>query len=251
MTLNQIIARVRSLALSHQQIKWFYFGDPWEFDTNGEIDYAACFLEWVPPGVLDRSEHLQRFNFRMYFLNLVRVASGTETDETEVLSDMSSVAADMLALLMNSEYQYDWVISASNNFTPVTEALGDMAAGVYVDVGISVDFFADRCQVPSEGVTFETDFDMARTRILTWNATGTEASSFTVDGLAGKNVLAVWRGGLYKRLVITVPDDDEKILVTGTDLGNGKGILSTTGAVALNAGDIPVLNEKFDFLYYQ
>lgn len=250
MTLNQIIARVRSLALSHEQIKWFYFGDPWEFDTNGEIDYPACFLE-QQPGSIDRTEHLQRFNFRIYFLNLVRVASGTEDDETEVLSDMSSVAADMLALLMNSEYQYDWVITASSGFTSVTEALGDMAAGCYIDVGISVDFFADRCQVPSEGVTFETDFDMARTRILTWNATGTEGSAFTVTNLAGKNVLAVWRAGAYKRLVITVPDDDEKILVTGTDLGNGKGILSTTGAVTLNSGDQPILNEKFDFLYYQ
>lgn len=247
MTLNQIVNRVRSLALSHAQVKWFYFGDPWEFDANGEISYPACFLEQLP-GSIDRAEHLQRFNFRIYFLSLVGVSTKTEENETEVLSDMSSLAADMLAMLMASEYQYDWVITPSNSFTSVTEVLGDMAAGVYVDVGISVDFFADRCQVPSGDVTFETDFDMARTKIVTYDGTGSEGNSFAVSVIASKIVFAAYRAGLYKRTKITTPDSEE-IQLAGTVLDNNRGI-AASGVVTLPADDLLILNEKLDFLIY-
>lgn len=249
LTLNQVIKRVESLALSHAQIKWFYFGDPYEFDTNGEVIYPACFLEWIPPGVLDRTEHLQRFNFRIYLLSLVGVSTATEENETEVLSDMSSIAADILAMLMNSEYQYDWVISPSNNLSPLTESLGDMVAGVFVDVGISVDFFADRCQVPSDDITFETEFDMPRTRIYTYEGTGLEGSSFAVSTINGKHVLAAWRAGFYKRVIATVPDDSEEIKVGSIDVGSGKGILGD-GTAVLQTGDGLLAGEKVDFLYY-
>lgn len=256
LTLNQIIARLRSLALSHKQVSSFYFGDPWEFDTNGEVSYVACFVEQLP-GTLDRLEHLQRFNFRVYFLNLVTVSTDTEGNETEVLSDMSSVAADFLAMVMSFDYQYDWTITPSNNFTSVTEVLGDMAAGVFVDIGISTDFLADRCQVPSEDVTFEEDFDMARTRLFSYTGTGLEGSSFTPTddntgvSLANRTVLAGYRAGFYKRILTTVPVDTEKIQVVGTDLGARKGILSTTGVVSLSAGDALVSGEILDFLLWE
>src|SRR5689334_14871756 len=148
LTLNQVRDRLRSLALSHKQVRWFYFGDPWEFDQQGKtIDYAACFVESLP-GNVDRANHQQRFNFRVYFLDLVKVVQDTEGNETEVLSDMSSIAADFLSLLMATTYQDDWDIAESSVVTPVTEQLGDMAAGVFVEIGIMVEFSADRCQVP-------------------------------------------------------------------------------------------------------
>jgi len=249
LTLNQIAARLRSLALSHKQVNSQYFGDPHEFDANGEIVYPACFVE-QQPGTIDRTEHLQRFNFRVYFLNLVTVSTDTEGNETEVLSDMSSVAADFLSMVMSTVYQDDWVISPVNNVTSVTEVLGDMAAGVFVDVSIGVDFLADSCQVPAEDVTFETDFDMARTKILTYTGTGSEGSSFTVTGLAGKTVLAAYRAGSYKRGIVTLPTDSDKIKITGTDLGSYKGILSSDGTVALQTSDGLLSGEVLDFIIW-
>lgn len=251
LTLNQVVQRLQLLALSHKQIKWFYVGDFWEFDSQEKtIDYPACFVEMMP-GVIDRTNHQQRFNFKVWLLDLVKVVKDTEGNETEVISDMSSVAADFAAMLMSSTYQDDWEIAVESVVTPVTEQLGDMTAGVTLEIGIMVEFAADRCQVPADDVTFETDFDMARTRLLTYTGTGVEGSSFTVTDLAGKDVLAAYRAGGYRRIITTVPVDFDKIQVVGTDLGSRKGILSTTGVVSLSAGDILMAGEVLDFILWE
>jgi hypothetical protein len=246
MTLNQIVSRMKSLALSHKQLRTAYFGDPWEFDST-EIVYGACFIQQIP-GTITREDHLQKFGFRVFFLDRVGVSEDTEGNETEVLSDMSSVAADYLAML--NYYEDDFLTDAVSPFQSVTEVLNDMVSGVYVDITIGVDYLADRCQVPADDVTFETDFDMARTKILTYTATGSEGDSFTVTGLAGTTVLAIYRGGTYRRAITTVPTDYDTLRVVGTDLGSNKGISSTTGAVGLITGDSPVANEIIDFLIW-
>lgn len=250
LTLNQIVARIRSLALSHKQLNSFYFGEVPEFDANSDIDYPACFLELLPGGLND-DERIDRFNFRFYFLDRVLVAEDTEGNETEVLSDMRSVAVDMKAMLKYFGYQDDWMIDAASSISPLTETLGDMVGGCFMEVGITVDNLLDRCQVPATDVTFETDFDMARTRILTYDGTGVEGSSFTVTNLAGKIVMAVYRAGTYKRAITTLPTDSDKIKVTGTDLGDRKGILSNTGNVALQTNDALIEGEVLDFIIYE
>lgn len=246
LTLNQIVSRLRSLALSHLQVNSFYFGDVPEFDANGEIDYAACFVE-QQPGNVNRIERQQRFSFKVYFVDRVGVSQDTERNETEVLSDMSSVASDFLAMLMAHEYEADWMIEPTSQVTPVTESLGDMVAGVFIEIGILVDFLADRCQVPAEDVEFETDFEMARTRLLKYTASGTEGNSFVVTDLAGKQVIAIYRSDQYKRPLTAVPADDETIKVFGTQ---GNGFIEATGSIQLKTGDAPIPGEKFDFLIH-
>lgn len=124
-------------------------------------------------------------------------------------------------------------------------------------VGVSEDteeneteVLSDRCQVHADDVTFETDFDMARTKIIPYTGGGSETSTITVSGLAGKIVLAVYRAGDYKRIITTVPTDSDKVKVTGTDLGSYKGILSTDGTIVLQAGDALVSGEVLDVLVW-
>lgn len=249
LSLLQVHDRLKSLALAHHQVNSFYFGDPWEF-VNRDLDYPACFVEQLP-GSLSSLDKLQRFNFRVYFLDLVGVSKETEQNETDVLSDMDQVGRDYLSMLMSTTYQDDWEIVETAGVTPLTEVTEDMAAGVFLDIGVEVDFLADRCQVPAEDVEFETEFEMARTRILPYTGTGLEGDSFTVTGLSGKNVLAAYRSTTYKRVITTVPTDSDKIKVTGTDLGSRKGILSSDGTVALASGDGLVSGEVLDFLIYE
>jgi hypothetical protein len=92
---------------------------------------------------------------------------------------------------------------------------------------------------------------MARTRILTYTGTGGEGDTFTVTNLAGKVVLAVYRAGFYKRAIVDIPTDSDKIQVTGTDLGSSKGILSTTGGIKLQTGDALVPGEILDFIIWE
>lgn len=247
-SLNQIQGRLRSLAISHKQINYFYFGDVHEFLANEDVTYPACFCE-EQAGSIDRTNHEQRFNFRLYFADLVGVSERTEQNETEVLSDMRQVATDMISLLMNPVYQEDWIIVETANIVSFTEGTEDMVAGVIMDIGIIVDFLADSCEVPSDDVEFEQTIDMPRTKIHTYTATGTEVTSFPIVFLSGKHILAVWRAGWYKRAVAVAPSDAEKIQVGVTDLGDGKGILSD-GNVILQTGDGLITGEKVDFLYY-
>lgn len=248
LSLNQIVNRIRSLSLAHHQINSFYFGDVPEFDANGDISYPGCFLELLP-GSIDRTAKQKRFNFRIYFLDLVKVSDQTEENETEVLSDMDQVAGDMLALLNKPEFEFDWTIVENSAINPVTESLGDMVAGVFMEVGILVDYFADSCQVPSDDVDFINDLDMARTKIYTYNGTGSEGATFSVAALSGKHILAVYRADNYKRAVAVAPADAGKIQVGTVDLGSDKGILGD-GTVRLQTGDGLMNGEKLDFLYY-
>lgn len=250
LTLNQIVSRLRSLAESHKQVNSFYFGAAPEWTANGEIIYPACFIEQLP-GAIDRVKHEQQFRFRAVFVDLVPEVTNTEENETEALSDMHSVAADFLAMLDYSLYQDDWWLSDTSTVTPIEEGLEDLVAGAELSFQVNTEFISDRCQVPAEDVTFETDFDMARTRLLTYTGTGSEGSSFTVTDLAGKIVLSVFRAGAYKRPITTTPTDSDKIQVVGNDLGSRKGISSTTGAVALQTGDALVSGEILDFLLWE
>ncbi len=250
-TLNQVRDKLRNLALSHKQIRWFYYGDPWEFlQQEKTVDYAACFLE-SQPGVIDRETKQQRFNFRVYFLDLVKVIQDTEGNETEVLSDMSSVACDYLAMLMAPANFNYWEVVKSSSITQVTEFDGDMLAGVYVDIGILVEFAADLCQVPMEDAPPVSTFNGARPRILPYDGTGIEGDSFSVSGLAGKIVIAAFRSGFYQRVGLGVPTVANKIGIAGTDLGSRKGILVSTGVVSLPVGDALTSGETLDFLIYE
>jgi hypothetical protein len=247
LTFNQIVARIRSLSLSHDQVNDFYFGDPHEFLANGDITYPCVFLESFP-GVIDRANKIQRFTFRLYAYDLVHVATDTEENETEVLSDMSSVADDLLSMFFSPTYQDDWIIGDTALKGFGTEKLDDMVAGAELEITIGVEYFADSCQVPAEDVEFPQNIDMPRTKILTFTATGGE-NTFAVATLANKHVLAAWRTLAYKRVTAAVPDDSEKIQVGTVDMGSGQGILGD-GTATLKLGDTLLANEKVDFLYY-
>lgn len=253
LTLNQVIKRLETLALSHKQIKSFYRGAPVDFDIQGGAGdniYPALFCEKLP-GSTNRTEHQHQYNFRLHFYDLVNIASGSQENEQEVLSDMDSVGLDFMAMIMSYTYQDIWQIVDNSSEESQVFQLGDLVGGSVREIGIKIDFLADNCQVPAEDVTFNEDFDMARTRILTYTGTGSEGSSFTVPDLAGKIVLSAYRAGFYKRTLTTVPTDTDKIQVVGTDLGNRKGIQSTTGAVSLQTGDALVSGEILDFIIWE
>lgn len=248
LTLNQIIARVRSLSLSHLQVNHFYYGDAHEFLSNGDITYPAVFLE-SQPGTIDRITKTQTYNFRLSSYDLVNVATDTEANETEVLSDRSSVIDDLIAMMSNPVYQDDWTIGTTIAKGLPTEKFEDMCAGAEVDISVVIEYLSDSCVVPAEDVEFPQTIDMPRTKIETYTATGSEGTTFPVPNLSGKHILAVYRAAAYKRAVAVYPTNSERVQVGTTDLGSGKGILGD-GTVTLESDDGLIENEILDFLYY-
>jgi len=204
LTLNQIKTRLESLARSHNQINTTRFVGIDEALDDSDIIYPACIIELQENNRIELSQRHIVFNFKIYFFDLLNVASKSLDNEFDALSDLSLIAADYLAMLNFGEYligENSWDISLDNNMKLSTFELQDICAGVSLDVAVSTRYDANRCQVPSNEVTFETDNTM---KIISnhIHTIANESSTLTLSALANKELLMVWLGD--KLLVPTI-----------------------------------------------
>jgi len=252
MTLNQILSRLRAIALSHKQINSVRFGEPHEFPVNEyDVTYPALFIS-SEVGNIDRVNKQQQYVFRFHFYDLVHVATDTEANEEEVLSDMSQVADDFLAMLANPVYQFDWMLADTALKALPTEQTDDMVAGAQLEIGLLIDYIEDSCIVPADDVDFpQITLDMGRTRLITYTATGSEGNSWVIAAISGKNVITAFRAEWNKRVTTSAPPDTGYLQVDGSVLSENRGVLVATGQVTLFTGDIPIADEKFDFLIHE
>jgi hypothetical protein len=145
MTLNQIVKELTTIGNAHEQINFVYFGDVWERLSNGEVTYPAMFMTLT--GASFGAKEIA-YSFSLYFMDRMLME---ETNETEVLSDMTQVAGDIVAQLRYPE-DYSIVTWTLNQNLPVTfytESDPDLLAGVKLDISLSLPFINNRCQVPS------------------------------------------------------------------------------------------------------
>jgi len=212
LTLNQIIQRLETLALSHNQINHFFIGEIDQFLAE-EVTYPAIFCESKAVSI-SRSKRQTSFGFKMYFLDLVNVVEKTQLNEWEVKSDMVSVAEDYLAMLFSTDYQDTWDISFDNNGELYDFALQDLCSGVGIDITISKRYAADRCQVPAESVTFETPNNDLMTQIYTYTGSGSEGVTLTVGSLANKKILLAIKGDKTLEVITTGSPTNQQVKYT-------------------------------------
>jgi hypothetical protein len=146
MTLNQIVKELTKIGNDHEQINYVYFGDVWERISNGEVTYPAMFMTLT--GASFGAKDIG-YSFSLYFMDRMLME---ETNETEVLSDMTQVAGDIVAQLRYPE-DYSIVTWSLNQNLPITfytESDPDLLAGVKLDITLTLPFINDRCQVPSQ-----------------------------------------------------------------------------------------------------
>lgn len=145
MTLNQIVKELTTIGNDHEQINFVYFGDVWERLSNGEVTYPAMFFTLTGANVAAKEIG---YSFSLYFMD--RMLS-EETNETEVLSDMTQVAGDIVAQLrFPTDYQnVTWTLNQNLPLTFYTESDPDYLAGVKLDINLTVPFINNRCEVPS------------------------------------------------------------------------------------------------------
>jgi len=144
MTLNQIVKTITTFASNHEQIKFVYFGDVWERLSNGEVTYPAMFFTLTDAQIL--AKQIQ-YNFSIYVMDRMLME---ETNETEVLSDMTLVGQDMVANLR--DHIYNWVVSDNMPITFYTESDPDYLAGVKIDFSLTLSSLNDTCQIPTNGI---------------------------------------------------------------------------------------------------
>lgn len=146
LTLNQIVKRIKTIALNQAQLRHFYFGSLPDFETDKTIKFAALFLQ-DQPGIIDVGGNAVSYLFKAFFLDLEDVSFQTQDNTLDVQSDMMQCATDMLAQFNFSDYT-DWKVSGVSNFVLVREELDDILAGAAVDFTISVPYDKDVCAVP-------------------------------------------------------------------------------------------------------
>lgn len=153
MTLNQVKARIQTIALAHEQINSFGFGLFGDF-LDTEINYPACFMD-LPTETLSGQLGAgaeRRLTVNLYFFDRMIVGGGTQDNSfnrDEVLSDMRSVATDIFSQLRYQKFDPQWNVLPDANMEYFVERNEDYCAGVRLTVTISFRFVVDRCNLPS------------------------------------------------------------------------------------------------------
>lgn len=146
MTLNQILARIEQVSLSHAQVRNYKYAKPTDFLTDKTTQYVSVFLQ-DNDGSIGIASKQKTVNFKLFVLDLVNVSQDTLINLKDVQSDCLEIAKDLIALLDSEEYS-DWALASDNNFQLLFEAFDDMVAGVVVDFSIRTPYLSDTCAVP-------------------------------------------------------------------------------------------------------
>jgi hypothetical protein len=117
-----------------------YFGDVWERLSNGEVTYPAMFFTLIDAQIL--AKQIQ-YNFSIYVMDRMLME---ETNETDVLSDMTLIGQDMVAELRDPIY--NWIASDNMPMSFYTESDPDYLAGVKIDFSLTLSSLNDTCQIP-------------------------------------------------------------------------------------------------------
>lgn len=139
MTLNQIIAQIKSYGVNHPQINYVLFGEFADKLDDEDVTYPAMFIDLQSANF---SAKQLSYVFNIYLLD----RHLQETDALEVLSDMSLVAEDMVALFRAPTTT--WVVDDSLPMQFFREADPDFLAGVRIDVTLTLPSLNNRCQIP-------------------------------------------------------------------------------------------------------
>ena len=115
MTLNQVIARLRSLANAHSQINHFDFCEITEFLSRGDFNYAAICVEF-PSVIIDRDNRQTKYKFPVWICDKLNLDLQSRGNETELQSDLISISEDYAAMISSTLFQDDWTVDTVSSF---------------------------------------------------------------------------------------------------------------------------------------
>jgi hypothetical protein len=142
MTYNQVVKEIQTLLESHKMLHTVKFSTPieWLNWDNQPVFPLASFA--INRGGLNAGRE-QTFQIEMWFLD----KSGVESEfETDVVSDMHSVAADIISTLRKQSNPY--TIDSTITWDAVSEKFEDYLSGVYLTFNLSSVSAYDACSMP-------------------------------------------------------------------------------------------------------
>lgn len=210
MTLNQVLKRIENLSLGHKQVRTFRKGLLGDLFDDKTAKYPAVCLQDLG-GTISLTGHATTINFKLFISDLVHVSEGTKNNEEDVISDMASIAMDLLAQMNNGKYN-DWKISADNSLNFFVEGENDMHAGCAIDFSISIMYEQNICQVPTDITEYiPTDNEMKLLYDTSYVATGAEGTTLSIPEIVGKKVVLITRGSVVIYKVSNSPSSSEYV----------------------------------------
>lgn len=210
LTLNQIRNRIETIAKAHKQVRDFKKGLVSDQQNEHTTKYPAVFLIENNGGSISISNRVTVINYQMFILDLVNVSENSKLNENDVISDMVSIAQDLIAQMHNDIYT-DWRVGSDNNLDIVVEDEADMRAGCVVNFSITTTYTLNICAVPSTltNIVPTDPNDMKLVYDTVYTATGNEGNTISPAIILGKMILFITRENnpLYK--VSNSPDSSE------------------------------------------
>lgn len=152
LTLNQIRSTFQTIANAHKQLNGFGFDNEANFGQSDDMQYPCLYVVQQPAnisnGVISRTFDL--FVLDRYYGD----SDGNASNITDVLSDTQLIAADVVSLLNNTEYEFQ-LDKNTVTIEPVYAEKDDLLAGYKATVTLREGFDYWRCSVPYDFIVIE------------------------------------------------------------------------------------------------
>ena len=145
MTLNQIIAKIKTAAESHKMVGKFAVGAEFDFAVD-EVKYYP--LVWLVPNgfTFNTEQRLVSYNFAMLVMDRQFESS---SNTIEVLSDTAGIIIDIVTLLKRNVTDSDFDISVNGQAEPFFDSKSDVVAGFGIDFVINTPYLESYCDIPT------------------------------------------------------------------------------------------------------
>lgn len=145
MTLNQIIAKIKTQAESHKMVGKFAVGAEFDFAVD-EVKYYP--LVWLVPNgfTFNTEQRLVSYNFAMLVMDRQFESS---SNTIEVLSDTAGIIIDIVTLLKRNVTDSDFDINVNGTAEPLFDSRTDVVAGHGIDFVINTPYLESYCDIPT------------------------------------------------------------------------------------------------------
>jgi hypothetical protein len=145
MTLNQIIAKIKTQAESHKMVGKFAVGAEFDFAVD-EVKYYP--LVWLVPNgfTFNTEQRLVSYNFAMLVMDRQFESS---SNTIEVLSDTAGIIIDIVTLLKRNVTDSDFDINVNGQAEPFFDSKSDVVAGFGIDFIINTPYLESYCDIPT------------------------------------------------------------------------------------------------------
>lgn len=142
MTLNEVNLALQTIATNHRQINSYGSGELYDIVTSGDTNYPLMYT------MLENSTIGGKVESLVFTILIMDIVKGGRVNEDEVASDMLEIVKDIIALLQDPSYE--WEFDQQNiTIEPFTERFTDSVTGYSFKVTLLLPFAFDRCVVPT------------------------------------------------------------------------------------------------------